>query len=199
MGLSRSLGSFGGRQGDDGSAARGEPAERAALDWSEDPCGKAQSSRNAVKHDLRGQAPIAITRGPFAEDPAEVQAFVEEVVDELQPEGAQELAEALAIAGLHVRRRRLHELEAIALAGTRRAPLLPPSEPGGPSRIRDEDQERAAAQALACDLFQQLPRYEAHLSRELDRSLSRLRGLQARRADERVIEGSSGGARLAAQ
>lgn len=75
---------------------------------------------------------------------------------ELRPEGPQELAEALAIAGLHVRGRQLHELEAIALAGTTRMPLLPPMEPGGAPRITQEDQERAATQALACDLFQQL-------------------------------------------
>ncbi len=123
--------------------------------------GKAQSSRNAVKHDLRGAAPFAISRGAFAEDPEQIQGFVEEVVAELRPEGPQEVAEALAIAGLQVRRRRLPELEAIALAGTTRTPRLPPTEPGGSFRITHEDQERAAAQALACDLFQQLPRYEA--------------------------------------
>ncbi len=152
--------------------------------------GKAASSRNAVTHDLRGRAPIAITRGPFAEDAGEVQDFVEAVVAELEPVGAQELAEAVAIAGLHVRRRRLHELEAIALSGTTKARLLPPAEPGGPSRVTYEDQERAAAQALDCGLLRQLPRYEAHLSRELDRSLIRLRHMQERRLQHMVIDGS---------
>ncbi len=113
------------------------------------------------------------------------------MVAELQPEGPQELAEALAIAGLHVRRRRLPQLEAIALAGTTRTRLLPRAEPGGPSHITYEEQERAAAQALACDLFQQLPRYEGHLSRELDRSLARLRRLQEQRVDRRVIDGAA--------
>ncbi len=152
--------------------------------------GKARSSRNAVKHDLRGAAPITISRGAFAEDPEQVQSFVEEVVAELQPDGPQEVAEALAIAALHVRRRRLPQLEAIALAGTTRTRLLPPAESGGSVRITYEDQERAAAQALASDLLQQLPRYEAHLSRELDRSLARLQRLQERRRGGWVMVGS---------
>jgi len=111
------------------------------------------------------------------------------VVEELQPVGPQEAAEALTIAALHVRRRRLLELEAVALAGTTRTKLLPAAQPGGPPRVTYEEQERAASRALNCDLFRQLPRYEAHLSRELDRCLGRFRKLQARRTDDRVWEG----------
>ena len=89
--------------------------------------GKAAASRNAVKHGLLAAGSVAVTRGPFAESVTDVQAFVDAVVEELQPVGPQEAAEALAIAGLHVRRRRLLELEAVALAGTTRAtcPLRP--------------------------------------------------------------------------
>ena len=154
--------------------------------------GKARSSRNAVKHDLRGRAPIAVLRGPFQEDPVEVQAFVEDVVTELDPVGPQELAEAIAIAGLYVRRRRLHELEAMALAGTTHAELLPPAEPGGRHRITYASQERAAAQALTCDLLDRLPRYEAHLSREIDRCSARMHRLQEQRSSERTVEGQLG-------
>lgn len=153
--------------------------------------GKARSSRNAVKHDLRGAAPIAIARGPFVEDPEVIQDFVEAVVDELRPVGPQEVAEALAVAGLYVRRRRLAELEAIALAGTTRADLMPPAAPGEPSRITFRDQEQAASRALESDLLRQLPRYESHLSRELDRCLSRLRTMQARRSDPRIVDGAT--------
>lgn len=143
--------------------------------------GKAATSRNAVKHGLLATGSVAVTRGPFAESVADVQAFVDAVVEELQPVGPQEAAEALAIAGLHVRRRRLLELEAVALAGTTRARLLPAAESGGPPRVTFEEQERAATAALNGDLLRQLPRYESHLSRELDRSLARLRRLKAER------------------
>ncbi len=151
--------------------------------------GKAAASRNAVKHGLLAAGSVAVTRGPFAESVSDVQAFVDAVVEELQPVGPQEAAEALAIAGLHVRRRRLLELEAVALAGTTRANLLPAAQPGGPPRVTYEEQERAAARALNGDLFRQLPRYEAHLSRELDRSLGRLGRLQAKRMNDRVWQG----------
>ncbi len=151
--------------------------------------GKAVSSRNAVKHGLLATGSVAVTRGPFAESVADVQAFVDAVVEELQPVGPQEAAEALAIAGLHVRRRRLLELEAVALAGTTRAKLLPAVQPGGPPRVSYEEQERAASRALDSDLFRQLPRYEAHLSRELDRCLRRLRTLQSLRTRDRSWEG----------
>lgn len=148
--------------------------------------GKATASRNAVKHGLLAASAVAVTRGPFAESVTDVQEFVDAVVDELHPVGPQETAEALAIAGLHVRRRRLLELEAVALAGTTRARLLPAVEPGGPPRVTYEEQERAASRALDSDLFRQLPRYESHLSRELDRCLGRLRSLQALRLSGRV-------------
>lgn len=47
--------------------------------------------------------------------------------------------------------------------------------------MRDSDQEQAAAGALSTDPLSQLPRYEGHLSRELDRSLARYRRLQQER------------------
>lgn len=44
---------------------------------------------------------------------------------------------------------------------------------------------RAGAEALSVDLFDGLPRYEGHLSRELDRGLGRYARLQeARRVKE---------------
>lgn len=66
---------------------------------------------------------------------------------------------------------------------------MPPAQPGEPSGITYRDQERAANGALESDLLRQLPRYEGHLSRELDRCLARLRAMQGRRNDSSIIEG----------
>lgn len=78
--------------------------------------GKIRASQNAVRHGFTGRLLVGLEHGPFADDPADLQAFVEAVVAELAPSGAQERAEALNIAGLYVRRGRLVELEAMALA-----------------------------------------------------------------------------------
>ncbi len=52
------------------------------------------------------------------------------------------------------------------------------------------DRERAGARALTPELFDRLPRYEGHLSRELDRSLARYRRLQdERQAKESAVLG----------
>ena len=154
--------------------------------------GKARSAQNANKHGFAGRLLVGLRYRPFADDPAELQAFVQAVLEELDPRGAQEQAEALNIAGLYVRRSRLVELEAMALAlahGTRKR-LLSPEGPGMPARVAQDDLTEAGANALSSDLFDRLPRYEGHLSRELDRSLARYAGLQeARRLKERAVEG----------
>jgi len=105
---------------------------------------------------------------------------------ELAPVTAQERAEALNIVGLYVRRSRLVELEAMALAHATRTSVLPPAEPGGPPRMAEEDLMLAGATALGADLFDRLPRYEGHLNRELDKSLARydrMRGARLQQAD----------------
>ena len=152
--------------------------------------GKARSAMNATKHSFAGRLLVGLQYGPFADNPAELQAFVQAVLEELDPRGAQEQAEALNIAGLYVRRSRLVELEAMALAHGTRTRLLPPEGPGMPARVTQDDLTEAGANALSSDLFDRLPRYEGHLSRELDRSLARYAGLQeARRLKERAVEG----------
>ncbi len=152
--------------------------------------GRARSAQNAVKHGFTGRLLVGLQYGPFADDAEELQAFVQAVVNELQPASAQEQAEALNIAGLYVRRSRLVELEALALAHATRTPLLPPARPGEPSRIVQDDLTRAGSNALSSELFDRLPRYEGHLGRELDRSLSRYARLQeARRLKEQAIPG----------
>ena len=163
--------------------------------------GKAISSQNALRHGFTGRLLVGLQYGPFADDAEDLQAFVHEVVEELAPRSAQERAEALNIAGLLVRRSRLVELEAMALAHGTRTPLLPPAGLGQPERVTEADLVRAGANALSSDLFDRLPRYESHLNRELDRGLARYTRLQeARYAKEEaivgeVVESVSGGAR----
>lgn len=143
--------------------------------------GKARSSQNATKHGFTGRLLVGLNHGPFADDSAELHGFINDVITELAPQTAQERAEALNIAGLYVRRSRLVELEALALAETTRVRVLPPAEPGGPERMLESDVIRAGANALEANLFDRLPRYEGHLSRELDRSLARYQRLQEKR------------------
>lgn len=152
--------------------------------------GKARSSQNAVTHGFTGRLPVGLEYGPFKDNPEELQTFVNAIIAELAPRGPQEQAEALNIAGLYVRRGRLVELEALALAHGTNAQMLPPEHPGMPERIVETELMRAGAEALSVDLFDRLPRYEAHLSRELDRGLARLARLQeARVARESAIVG----------
>jgi len=152
--------------------------------------GKARSSRNALKHGFTGRLLVGLQYGPFADDPAELQEFIQAVLAELAPVTARERAEALNIVGLYVRRSRLVELEAMALAHATRTRMLPPAEPGGPARVIEEDLMLAGATALGADLFDRLPRYEGHLSRELDKSLARYARMKdARLQQEDAIDG----------
>jgi hypothetical protein len=143
--------------------------------------GKDRSSLNAIRHGFTGRLLVGLQYGPFADDSEDLQAFVEAVLEELAPVTAQERAEALHIAGLLVRRARLVELEAMALAYGTRSKIYPPSAPGSPSRITESALAEAGANALSSDLFDKLPRYEGHLSRELDRGAARYARLQASR------------------
>jgi len=151
--------------------------------------GKARSALNATRHGFTGQLAVAIPRGPFAEDPDQIQEFLAQVVLELSPVGLQERAEATQIAALYVRRHRLLNLEAEALArATRISTAEISADLDDPfAVIADEPgTERSAVRALRSPVFEHLPRYEAHLSRELDRCLARFRQLQSDRL--RTIE-----------
>ncbi len=146
--------------------------------------GKSRSSQNALKHGFTGRLLVGLQYGPFADNPAELQEFIQAVLAELAPVTAQERAEALNIVGLYVRRSRLVELEAMALAHATRTRMLAPAEPGGPPRVAETDLMRAGAEALGADLFERLPRYEGHLNRELDKGLARYARLRDTRLQQ---------------
>lgn len=152
--------------------------------------GRARAAQNAVKHGFTGRLLVGLQYGPFADDAEDLQAFIEAVLAELEPRGKQERAEALNIAALYVRRSRLAELEAMALAHGTRTPVSPPSGPGQPPTVAESDLQQAGANALSSDLFDRLPRYEGHLSRELDKGLARYARLQeGRQLKEQAILG----------
>ncbi len=59
--------------------------------------GKRRSSMNAARHGFTGRLLVGLQHGPFADDPDELQEFIQSVLEELQPRSAQERAEALNI------------------------------------------------------------------------------------------------------
>jgi hypothetical protein len=147
--------------------------------------GKARSALNAVRHGLSARLPVSLSSGPFAEDELAVQSFIDRVVDDLAPATAQEQVEATRIAALHIRLHRLLGIEAAALSSSTRntvgETIASLSDPYDHLDGRTP-QEKLAARALDSSLLEKLPRYESHLSRELDRSLARYWSLQEMRA-----------------
>ncbi len=123
-------------------AARGSPPENGEVDaGGEKPPSNAGSRKeaNALKHGFTGRLLGGLEYGLFADNPTDLQEFIQAVLAELAPVTAQERAEALKIVGLSVRRRRLVELEAMALAHATRTSMLPPGEPGGPPGMAEAD------------------------------------------------------------
>ena len=47
--------------------------------------GKSRSSQNAVKHGFTGRLLVGLQHGPFADNPAELQEFIQAVLAELAP------------------------------------------------------------------------------------------------------------------
>jgi hypothetical protein len=85
--------------------------------------GKASSARNSIRHGMYSLDGAAITRGPFMEDPAVVEAFLEGVVQALNPTDALQEAMANRIARLLLRHSRIDIFETNALNGADRMSL----------------------------------------------------------------------------
>lgn len=82
--------------------------------------GKAASSRNAERHGMYACGGVPIERGPFIEDPDEVQRFIGAIVSALAPSGFIEELWALRVAALMLREGRIDRFEASLLEGTNR-------------------------------------------------------------------------------
>jgi hypothetical protein len=78
--------------------------------------GKRRSAENAMTHGVYAQGGVAVPRGPFREDPAELQDFITGIADCLGPRDAIEIQQAHLIGGLYNRIRRHDRYEAHALA-----------------------------------------------------------------------------------
>jgi hypothetical protein len=73
--------------------------------------GKEASSKNSLKHGLYQKSLAPIPDGPFAGDAEEVGAFVEEIVNDLQPRDGAEFAVANKIAQVMLRGERFERAQ----------------------------------------------------------------------------------------
>jgi hypothetical protein len=161
------------------------------------PQAKAIVSANAVRHGLRSPRVVI----PGLESQTDWETFLARVIRALKPVGAVEHAYAERVASLHWRLRRVYRAErdaAIALGKRRDFDDDPESNPLGRLIIGIEDEfgvpeaERTKLSVAprppeppalfpAAAVFEALSRYEARLSRQLDRALHELQALQDRR------------------
>jgi hypothetical protein len=81
--------------------------------------GKQESGRNAEKHGAYSQGARAISRGPFAEDQAELDAYLAEFIESAAPRDVLEREEIRRIAMLSRRLRRVDRYEAEILSPPR--------------------------------------------------------------------------------
>ncbi len=147
--------------------------------------GKAASSRNAFKHGGYGSKGLAIPRGLFVEDDAEVAQFLEGIVAALAPRDALEAEQAQRIAICYLRLRRVSRFEAVSLG----ADALEHKDPWEQSQEfveRSIQRQSAAGAARALEGTLELAtRVEARTSHGLDRALLIYAQLQRRELTER--------------
>lgn len=77
--------------------------------------GKARSRQNALRHGVYASVEVAVKRGPFAEDPEEVDELLAQLVEALAPRDIHEECRARRIAMLQLQERRLDAYEATLL------------------------------------------------------------------------------------
>ena len=79
--------------------------------------GKVMSSMNAFKHGVFANRVHAIARGPFLENPDELEAVIDRMVDQYGPRDAAERAAAERVVAVEIKLARLDHFEASALSG----------------------------------------------------------------------------------
>jgi hypothetical protein len=159
--------------------------------------GKAAVRRNAVKHGLRAESPVVVE----VESEEEWQRFSGAILESLAPVGDLEasLANVIALQLWRLRRVTVIEVAAIGLIvrGVQKdwdEVIVPASmqlpEPDRGKYISKEERvaflKERSARLVASDerVLERIPRYEAHLHRQLIRTMHELEALQARRRGE---------------
>lgn len=145
------------------------------------PEGKERSAMNSLKHGCYSERSIAIPRGALAEDPEQVKAFVDELIDDLEPRDLLERVAAREIAYLMLKTLRVSGFEAEALAGasTQRLGHAPAQDTLTREEYWEYLTERGAAHAID-DVLQTTERISGTISLRLTRALDRYEKLQAR-------------------
>jgi len=154
--------------------------------------GKAASSRNAVKHGLRSDAPVI----PELESFDDWERHREGIVASFEPEGGFETYLAVRIAKLAWRLNRVprYETEMVAhnldnigrdmqISGIYGLALGIPSEEIGTEDKIDEQVSRRLLPSR--DPMERIIRYEGHLHRQLIQTIRELEATQARRKGDR--------------
>jgi hypothetical protein len=78
--------------------------------------GKDASSKNSLKHGIYQKQPAPITTGPFAEDPNDINEFIDQIVTSLRPRNAIETFMAHKISHEFLRGVRLEKVEGSLLS-----------------------------------------------------------------------------------
>lgn len=138
------------------------------------PQGKARSARNALKHGIYASAAAAIPGGHFEEKQAEVDAFIDTIVDALDPRDGLEEAQAERIAVYYLQLRRLNRFEAEALVAAT-ADVSPESKllhdiEGRSRSPADEALAESALKALD-GVLERASRIDSRLGRYLEQAL----------------------------
>jgi len=138
--------------------------------------GRSTSRRNALKHGLTASQ-VAME----GEEPRQFEAFRNDILESLCPQGAieEQLAERIALCWWRLRR--VYRME-VAIAKEHSEPL-----DDGMSFLNPKPSDGFVAEKLIAGPFQHLSRYETTIERSLHRALHELERWQARRKGEAVM------------
>jgi len=143
--------------------------------------GKAISAANATKHGIYSERPVAIRRGPFEEDPEEVNGFLSGIAASLYPRDAAEGAVAERFAMYILRLARLDRFEAEALAGDTASRFINGDGYTSSRSLVDPRVHKEEAAARAIDhTLERVSRIDSRLALGLERTLKLYAMLRSR-------------------